>query len=46
MVGVLEFLQGDGVELAALFDVFSFEVGADPFAGVRGIGGEEVDWLE
>ena len=34
------------MDFSSFFAVLSFEVGADPFAGIGGIGGEKLDRLE
>ena len=40
------FSQGEGVNLSSFFAVLSFEVRANPFAGIGSVGGEKLDRLE
>ena len=40
------FFNGEGVNRSLVFEVFSFEVCADPFAGFCAGGGEEINLLQ
>ncbi len=44
--GGLYFFYGGGVDWSFFFQVFSFEVSSDPFAGIGSCGWEEINFFE